>query len=1122
MKSWSKLTSVLELFITHNDTITMDLLLCFSPALTCAIADMLAWSTFKLTRDLTGASPFVDGKVSSRRYSKVPRLPTAQFPKLDELSNLVQHAQPLVDLLDYHLAENPYVFSQLIILSERYIVQFSQYSDKIDVLCKQLLLPLLRSLSVSGHNATYFSIQIWQVLRLLPFQSRFALYELLQGVSKPLLLVHAEKVALQGAKHEMKRLAKENTKQIGRNLSKYLHSNPHAVISHILNQIESFDNLVPYIVEALKFSTDLSRDVCALSLIGKLKANESGKIKSGQTSYSPWFLSLSKFISTLYGKFPTTEVKGLLHYLLISVQSGGSADLLILKDLLGIMGGCTTLLDVSLTQLEGLAGGKSLRSEVLSSNSNSTVSAKQAKKSGIILRDELLASGTAMPLLLFIAQIRSRVLFEQDEMPLKLISQLYDTAQDVLMQFSDFLVTDGKALQSIAAVMPPISALVKEVRLSISVAFQLVRPLVRSALQSGYDSHSQNSSGVLQGWHPFSSDIASFVRENLENSNIWSCISERLYIIFWSLSVYDIYAPSDRYHTEIKRLKDKYAELDGKKHAGAGAMSSAEYNKIVRQREADMKALMNTVASLSEENVAQKRHVEHIRRMMLADKESYFSGASVSDVVEMLMQHLVISRALLSPSDAVYSVKFLYMLHDVGASRFSLLVIFNEMIRSLVSLLFSTTEAEASFIGYALREVIQIANGWADSKVWFQSDYLDKTCCADLSMADLIADESLRAEVSNSDAHNQLVALVQDWHRFVFNALQSSFVGGDYIYVRSGLITLSKISSVFPHYVSHGKSLVAALDDLITREVKREDLQIMARSVSVVFRKKNNNWIDDVGLQGFPQEQLISADHSEEYARTETKESIGVLEESNNRVGKNNEKTDAVKKALGLGVSSKSIVDNHKRERSSSKSRSRANHPTEVRDVLSATTKASQEHSAAKAKRKATEGERSQTPPGKMPRRGNEQERDHRDNKRDDSRERRQQQFTSNNQHQQIGSVKSNRENNRGQPVSALAPPMLTIPPTGFTGSTYNSAPPPAPHADYSRNVRSRDNRDSVFPGGIQHSVSAPTESQSSYRRGDHRTEQPYDRYSQLPAHGSQSYNYREDYDRHGMLIMFL
>ena len=61
-----------------------------------------------------------------------------------------------------------------------------------------------------------------------------------------------------------------------------------------------------------------------------------------------------------------------------------------------------------------------------------------------ILRDSLLSSDAAIPLLLLIAQIRSRILFCTETRELKLISHLYDTAQDVLMQFTDFLVAGAR------------------------------------------------------------------------------------------------------------------------------------------------------------------------------------------------------------------------------------------------------------------------------------------------------------------------------------------------------------------------------------------------------------------------------------------------------------------------------------------------------------------------------------------------------------------------------------------------------------------------------------------------------------------------------------------------------
>jgi hypothetical protein len=98
------------------------------------------------------------------------------------------------------------------------------------------------------------------------------------------------------------------------------------------------------------------------------------------------------------------------------------------------------------------------------------------------LRDTLLSSETALPLLLFIARIQSQILFSTATPDLKLISHLYDTAQDVLMQFTEFLVAGAKSIEDIAKIMPPMAVLLGEIGLAVPVAFQLVRPILRAAL----------------------------------------------------------------------------------------------------------------------------------------------------------------------------------------------------------------------------------------------------------------------------------------------------------------------------------------------------------------------------------------------------------------------------------------------------------------------------------------------------------------------------------------------------------------------------------------------------------------------------------------------------------------
>jgi hypothetical protein len=235
---------------------------------------------------------------------------------------------------------------------------------------------------------------------------------------------------------------------------------PLVVFHQVLGQVEAFDNLIPFVVDALKFSSDLgksyvcillclytamslclfylilptvlclfisfsyplvvflsiylilARDCMAYSLVAQLKKGSAGdaKLKKGDTHFSQWFAALTRFIGTYYCRYPSTELKGLLHYLLQRLGVGDSLDLLVLKELLGIMGGAETLTEVSPAQLEGLSGGRALRAEVMGANAASTggkglITAANAKRATLLLREELVGSQTAIPLLLFIAQV---------------------------------------------------------------------------------------------------------------------------------------------------------------------------------------------------------------------------------------------------------------------------------------------------------------------------------------------------------------------------------------------------------------------------------------------------------------------------------------------------------------------------------------------------------------------------------------------------------------------------------------------------------------------------------------------------------------------------------------------
>ena len=266
-------------------------------------------------------------------------------------------------------------------------------SEDILRVISQVLLP---GLTRFDKNSPVQAANVWSVIGLIPFQLRFALYDTWKGsglgkaatvavaaaaatgpfagsaVSKSASKVQlkdaalclVEEKALLATKAQLKRLSKENVKHMARSLSMTTHCCPLISFNHILSSIEVFDNMIPFVVDALKYITDLSRDVMAYLLVVQLQ-KDSQKLKPGDTHYSDWFSSMARFIATFYRKYPTACLSGLLNFLVRGLCKGESLDLLVLRELLSKMGGCETMLDLSNTQLEGMSGGRALQAETM-------------------------------------------------------------------------------------------------------------------------------------------------------------------------------------------------------------------------------------------------------------------------------------------------------------------------------------------------------------------------------------------------------------------------------------------------------------------------------------------------------------------------------------------------------------------------------------------------------------------------------------------------------------------------------------------------------------------------------------------------------------------------------------
>jgi THO complex subunit 2 len=198
------------------------------------------------------------------------------------------------------IASRPVLFCQLCRVFRSLLADQdteSTISDETYSFFKKFLVP---SLSLFPSNPA-ISTELWAVLKQLPYATRYRFYEDWRGPGleraalssspsgKPLPNVESEMAAGKATRYALKRLSKDNIRDMSRQLAKVTHSNPLVVYATILNQIESYDNMVEVMVEAQRFANPLGLDVLGYCILGRLSGTTGGvnrsRLKGMNTNY---------------------------------------------------------------------------------------------------------------------------------------------------------------------------------------------------------------------------------------------------------------------------------------------------------------------------------------------------------------------------------------------------------------------------------------------------------------------------------------------------------------------------------------------------------------------------------------------------------------------------------------------------------------------------------------------------------------------------------------------------------------------------------------------------------------------------------------------------------------------
>ncbi|KAL7470413.1 hypothetical protein ACHAXS_010651 [Conticribra weissflogii] len=756
-------------------------------------------------------------------------------------------------------------------------------NDTLEVLSK-VMVP---SLSLFPSD-TAIAGELWSVLKLLPYTFRYRLYSswrqpgLEKGtlrslmpaavrsgkIPKPLGIIESEIETGIAARYVLKRISKENIKDMGKKLSQTSHNNPLVVFTYILSQIESYDNMILMMVDTFQFVTPLGLDVmgyCMLCSLGGGDDSSSGqrsRTTMGGLNTTQWLASLETFAGAFYNKFPEVEVRGILIYLTQRFREGEASELGVLRSLIKAAGGYgfvdyDSTASLSELQLDGRCGSRLLKRETSSFGVVDNVNRKASRHLRAVLqRDDL---GVIM--LILLSQIRPKILYskkESEKQHIKVIGNMYDDVEAVLCLLLEYLSDSSDDLPSgpgtkerYAASLPTLSDLHGKYGVDTAMAWMLCRPLLRKSMFYSDDSKVADKAEVpayLKDFIAGSPEMLSSYKSLLPEP-AWKHITFSLFEAFYSYSIYDICCPEERYNIEIGRLKKEIDRLTQLQRGGSEARATMsalaaaaaaaggtaaqiqQATSFTQNHLNELNRLKNNSSNLEKDFDRQKKRCNLVETTLEAQKDTLISDDRDPIFSSAFITFCVYPRCMLSPEDALYCAHFVKLLHKLKVKGFSTIEVIDNIINSATGSLYCVTEDEAGNLSIFVHEIWKVVNSWRYNDDCFAIELMGapgSKLSKDFAELNSIGAHSVSEGLTKDDYN----ALYTQWHQKLGIAAIGCLKSPEYMYTRSALILLSRIVLVFPTQPKMGEKILKALTPLQSDDNPRPDIRATAQGYS--------------------------------------------------------------------------------------------------------------------------------------------------------------------------------------------------------------------------------------------------------------------------------------------------
>ena len=458
-----------------------------------------------------------------------------------------------------------------------------------------------------------------------------------------------------------------------------------------------------------------------------------------------WLASLETFTGAFYKKFPDVELRGLLSFITQRLKEGDASELGVLRSLIKTAGGygfCDydSTSSLSELQLEGRCGSRLLKLETSSFGVIANVNPRASR----MLRTVLQGRDLGVIILILLSQIRQKVLYSKSESKehVKVIGRLYDKCESVLCLLLEYISDSSddepqgpSTKEKFANSMPSLASLCSTYGIDTSTAWMLIRPLFRKSMFFMDDTKlvDKSSSGeppaFLKPFSPSAEMTDSY--QKLLPQSAWKHISSTLFEAFFSLTIYDIQCPSERYNIETGRLKKEVERLTQLQQGRGGAALIAavaaaggterqirEATNFSDAHKKELERLKINTQQLSKDFERQQKRCDLVHSKFEAQKNTLIqSNAEASVCIEegfasAFLTFLLYPRFISSPEDALFCADFVKLMHKMNVPGFPTIEVIDGIVNAVTGSLYCVTEDEAGNVGIFLNEIWKLANTW--------------------------------------------------------------------------------------------------------------------------------------------------------------------------------------------------------------------------------------------------------------------------------------------------------------------------------------------------------------------------------------------------------------------------